>query len=132
MTHRIAITLCLSLAAACAVTGEEDPVLDELELGYSSGGTSTCSSPTPDPGEPGSLTVVSIVKNGRQVSYSSLPRSEREDLDDTVDYIEATVGGEEAGCEVLGPKGWHCDTGDYLCSCDHTSTGPECRCDPKC
>ena len=120
------------LASACVVAGEDEPALDEIELDYASGGTSTCSNPTPDPGDPGSLTIVAIVKDGRDVSYSSLTRTERSDLDDTVDYIEATVGGEEVGCEVLGPQGWHCDTGDYLCSCEHTSTGPKCRCDEKC
>jgi hypothetical protein len=134
MTFRVHFILCLTLgmASACVVAGEEDPTLEEIELGYSSGGTATCSNPSPDPGEPGSLTLVAIVKDGRAVSYSSLTRTERSHLDDTVDYAAATVGGEEVGCDVLGPGGWHCDTGDYLCSCEHTSTGPKCRCDEKC
>ena len=120
MTHRIAIAVILSLASACAVTGEEsDPFLEEIEA--------SCSS-QPEPGKRGELEVVRLSKDGRDVTYKSLTREERELLDDTLDFIEDDGHSGDTGCD-FSPSSWTCEGGGYLCTCVHGSSGPSCTCD---
>ncbi len=123
MNNHFLIALCLTAslasASACAVTGEEDPAsLDEIEA------TSCSKDPV------GDLQIVSLTKDGREVSYKSLTTREQSLLDTTITFTDRNTRG-EGGCEFY-PNGWYCVTDFGECGCEHTDTGPECYCQAGC
>jgi hypothetical protein len=121
VTNHVLIAMCLtaSLASACAVTAEEDPSsLGEIEA-------SSCSK---DP--EGDLHVVSLTRNGRDVSYKSLTTRERSLLDTTITFTDRNTRGDGA-CEFY-TNGWYCVTDFGECGCEHTDTGPDCYCQDGC
>jgi hypothetical protein len=123
MTHRIAIALILCLAAACAVTGEEEePTLEEIEASCSSDRGSR---------EPGELKNVTLSSDGKPVSYDRLSRGQRRLLDHTLDFIEGSGHSGDTGCDFR-EDGWTCEGDAWVCSCDNLSTGPQCDCHEAC
>jgi hypothetical protein len=122
MTLRIALALTLSFASACAVHGEEDVALEEIEA--------SCSS-KPGSQEPGELETVTLSRDGRKISIESLSREERELLVDTLDFIEASGYSGDTGCEFR-TYGWTCEGDEWVCSCSHLSSGPKCDCHDAC
>jgi len=107
------------LASGCVVAGEEDATLEEIEA--------SCAKDT-DP--VGDLRIVSLTRDGREVSYKSLTTRDRQLLDTTVNLTDRNASGEGA-CE-FSPNGWYCVTDFGECGCEHTSTGPECYCQVGC
>jgi hypothetical protein len=107
------------LATGCVVAGDEEPTLEEIEA--------SCSKDT-DP--VGDLRIVSLSRDGREISYKSLTTRDRQLLDTTVTLTDRNASGDGA-CEFY-TNGWYCVTDFGECGCEHTDTGPECYCQVGC
>lgn len=117
--------LALPLVVGCTAdlsTAEEGPIDTQA--------SAVCA--TLEPKKVDSFSIVSIQKEGREVRYVELTRSERAGLDLAATHLERTVGAAEAKChagnDASGHFSWACSNGQTYCLCIHFSDGPSCSC----
>lgn len=115
----VTLVFTLSLVSGCVVAGEEDAALEELEA--------SCA---PEPDRIGDLRIVSLSRDGREISIKSLTDRERQLLDVTIRATDEVASG-DGKCE-FSPNGWYCVTDFGECGCEHTPEGPDCYCQVGC